>query len=122
VIVLDSTTDVSYTEAILGVWSLVEINLGIVCACAMRLKQLLMTYLPQLGLFSSRSNGNGSESWGNGLRVDKSKGQRSYQLHSIQKGCAEPVSDSRDMHVYHSYKANGEGTKRSTGSTDKILE
>ncbi|KAF7551731.1 hypothetical protein G7Z17_g4811 [Cylindrodendrum hubeiense] len=121
VLLLDKTDDVTYTEAILGVWSLVEVNLGIICACAMRLKRLVMTYLPQLGLFSSRSRDAASGSWGKGLRLDKNEGQHSYQLHSIQKGYDDTASDSRDIHVYRSYNVDVEGTSGRVGSTDKII-
>ncbi|KAL8391850.1 hypothetical protein RB599_004680 [Gaeumannomyces hyphopodioides] len=42
--------DLTWAEAVLGLWSVVEVNLGILCACAMRLKPLAKTYLPRLGL------------------------------------------------------------------------
>ncbi|KAL6353831.1 hypothetical protein LRP88_12825 [Fusarium phalaenopsidis] len=62
VLVLSKTQDATYTQAILGIWSIVEINLGIICACAMRLKRLVTTYLPSFAVFFSRSRG-GSQSW-----------------------------------------------------------
>ncbi|KAJ5447804.1 hypothetical protein N7445_002625 [Penicillium cf. griseofulvum] len=55
VLLLGKTTDTTYTEAILGVWSFIEVNLGIICACAMQFKRLIAIYLPRLSLFSSRS-------------------------------------------------------------------
>lgn len=109
----------TYTEAILGVWSIVEVNLGIICASAMRLKRLIVTYLPQLGFSTSRSGNTGNEQWGSSVRMDKSSGQRSYQLHSIQKG-SQPPSDSRDTHVYKSYNVDMEH-RGDGGSTDEIL-
>ncbi|KAL8415235.1 hypothetical protein RB594_006176 [Gaeumannomyces avenae] len=42
--------DLTWAEAVLGLWSVVEVNLGILCACAMRLKPLARAYLPRLGL------------------------------------------------------------------------
>jgi len=42
---LETATDLTYQEGILGVWSLVEINLGIVCGSAMRLTKLITTWL-----------------------------------------------------------------------------
>jgi hypothetical protein len=65
-------SDVTYTEALLGVWSIVKVNLDIMCGAAMRLKPLLVRWMPQLGEFSSsirtRKSGGKSttsfESWG----------------------------------------------------------
>jgi hypothetical protein len=104
------------------VWSIVEVNLGIICGCAMRLKSLIMTYLPQLGLFSSHPSGNATyESWGRGLRTDEGKAQRAYQLHSVQKGSAEPGSANRNVDDFRRYKTNTEGKSGDGGSTDEIL-
>ncbi|PGH15073.1 hypothetical protein AJ80_05698 [Polytolypa hystricis UAMH7299] len=114
VVILPNEPDATYYQAILGVWSIVEVNLGVICACAMRLKPLIKTYLPQLGIFSSRSRSTNN---------NKNKSQHSYQLHSIQKGSAHahPAAGSSDNHqVYRSYKIDdAEGTDN--GSTDKIL-
>ncbi|KAJ6015576.1 hypothetical protein N7540_010167 [Penicillium herquei] len=135
VLKLDSTSDTTYTEAILGIWSLVEINLGIICACAMRFKKLITTYLPRLSLFSSRSR---SRSTGKAYLADPhmfrpkdSKGQHSYQLHSFQDSSVEPFSPafppkSKDISVYRTFEVDVERTDgdrdiRDNGSTDKIL-
>ena len=120
VIVLPGVADATYSQAILGIWSIVEVNLGIMCACAMRLKPLITTYFPQLQLFSSRSRsrsrGNTS---GNRLTGKNSKSQHSYQLHSVQKGSVAGTDNSgRDIHVYRSYKVDVEEDRV---STDKIL-
>ncbi|KAM0254288.1 hypothetical protein ACHAQJ_006928 [Trichoderma viride] len=123
VLILGHTADVTYTEAILGVWSIVEVNLGIICGCAMRLKPLVVRYLPQLGFFSSRSHGSETNgSWGENHRTDKSKvQQRSYQLHSVQKDSANPGFDGENA-GFSLYKL-GPKNKGSDGeSTDKILD
>ncbi|KAK3389212.1 hypothetical protein B0H63DRAFT_389980 [Podospora didyma] len=95
----ETTADSTYTEAILGVWSIVEVNLGIFCGCSMRLKPLIVRYLPQLGLFSSRNTSGHNNikshgSWGTSkeLRTDPRKAQHTYQLHSVQKGSSDPLS------------------------------
>jgi hypothetical protein len=107
VLSLESTSDITYQEGILGVWSLVEVNLGILCGCAMRLKKLIVAYLPALGLGTSLKGGTGDASGasGTGHRTGGSKGtpRGTYQLHSIQKRSTDPLSKS-------------EG-----GSTDSIL-
>jgi hypothetical protein len=106
VIALGYTADTTYTEAILGVWTIVEVNLGIFCACAMRLKPLFVKYFPQLNIFSSRSTSKTSGiRWGKGT-MERSRGQHSYQLHSYQKGSVDPVLDS---HGNHSYKVDVQG-------------
>ncbi|KAF9883847.1 hypothetical protein FE257_002738 [Aspergillus nanangensis] len=121
VLLLDKTPDVTYTEAILGVWSIVEVNLGIICACAMRFKRLLSTYLPRLALFSSRSRSGGKityESDVNRLNPPEKRGKHSYQLHSIQSSSTEPFAGNKDAAVYHSYQVDVSGD---SGSADKIL-
>lgn len=120
---IDNTADTTWTEAILGVWSIVEVNLGIICACAMRLKPLVVKYLPQLGFSaSSRSRGTGYATGyapgSKGMRSNISKGQHSYQLHSIQKSSNQPVSGTGEIRVHHSYKVDVDGD---SASTDKIL-
>jgi len=105
VVALGYTADVTYTEAILGVWTIIELNLGIFCACAMRMKPLVVKYLPQLGIFS-RSENKASAQGGGSNNINLGRGQHSYQLHSYQKGSADPVLDSGDIHVSHSYKVD----------------
>ncbi|CAL5869517.1 uncharacterized protein PFLUO_LOCUS3747 [Penicillium psychrofluorescens] len=107
---LEKTLDVTYTEAILGVWSLVEVNLGIICACAMRFKRLIATYLPRLSLFSSHTQSNGKitfESFNRFQPTDR-KGQHTYQLHSVQNGSADPFAGSNEISVSRSYKVDVE--------------
>ncbi len=113
--------DTTYTEAILGVWSIVEVNLGIMCGAMMRLKPLLMRWLPQLGLFSSRTRSNGKSlgSSSMGLRTDPRPGQHNYQLHSVQKGSAPSASDDGRIHVYREFDVTTtEHDARSTGPSD----
>ncbi|KAF2641024.1 hypothetical protein P280DRAFT_506681 [Massarina eburnea CBS 473.64] len=39
-----------------GIWSIVEVNLGIICACAMRLKPLIVIYFLGLSLFPTNKS------------------------------------------------------------------
>lgn len=123
---LDTTSDTTYVEAILGVWSIVEINLGVICACAMRLKQFISVYLPRLWLLSSRSRNTGkmtSASYTNRFRSNNSQAQHSYQLHSIQKGSAGAFAKD-GISVLTSFNVDVESPNRhigDSGSTDKIL-
>lgn len=90
VVALGHTEDATYTEAILGVWTIIELNLGIFCACIMRMKQLVVKYLPQLDIFSRSEQKASGQRWPS----DLNRGQQSYQLHSYQNGSADPVLDS----------------------------
>ncbi|TQB69335.1 hypothetical protein MPDQ_001955 [Monascus purpureus] len=105
---------------------IVEINLAIICPCAMRFKRPVATYLPGLSLFSSRSHSAAGKttysSSVNRFRLDHS--QHSYQLHSVQKGNTGPFSDSNGISIHRSFKVDVKGTDRHTGdgeSADKIL-
>jgi hypothetical protein len=126
VLLLDKTEDVTYTEAILGIWSMVEINLGIVCACAMRMKRLIATYLPRLSLFSSNPSNTAKTSHGSDLRrfQPNGRGQHSYQLHSLQGSSVDPFNDPKGIKYHQSFKVDvqsKDGGGGDAASTDKIL-
>ncbi|KAJ5570019.1 uncharacterized protein N7459_009449 [Penicillium hispanicum] len=125
VLLLDKTTDTTYVEAILGVWSIVEINLGIICACAMRLKRLIAVYLPRLSLFSSRSRNAGKVtpgSYGNRFRPDDSACQHSYQLHNVQNSDPDQFADTEGIAVLKSFDVDVECTDRDTGDGDSAVK
>ncbi|KAJ5365068.1 hypothetical protein N7517_007954 [Penicillium concentricum] len=110
VLLLGETADTTYTEAILEVWSLVEVNLSIICACAMQFKRLIAIYLPRLSLFSARSHGTTK------LIEDT---PLSYQLHSTHDKNADPF-----ISVHRSFNMDEERTHVYRGdndSADKIL-
>ncbi|KAJ5771160.1 uncharacterized protein N7511_003211 [Penicillium nucicola] len=112
VLLLDQTEDVTYTEAILGIWSIVEVNLGIICACAMRFKQLITTYLPGLSFFSSGRHSAKPTTYktdGSAFQPKDSKTQHSYQLHSIRNGTSDLLSGIQGISVDHSYQVDVEG-------------
>lgn len=121
--ILEHTTDATYEEAVLGIWCVVEINLGITCGCAMRLRSLLRMYLPKLGFYASsrsRSFGNSPHGiWSKSNRNDEETAQaQSYRLHSIQKSSSGP-----DAHVttFDGYRDRQIGLRRDNDSTDQIL-
>ncbi|KAI8663420.1 hypothetical protein NCS57_00942800 [Fusarium keratoplasticum] len=120
VLVLSKTQDATYTQAILGIWSIVEINLGIICACAMRLKRLVTTYLPSFAVFFSRSRG-GSQSWKSGaLRIDNSDGTRSHQLHSMKRANTGEGGNG-GVQVFKTYEIDVERSRGSNKSTEQII-
>lgn len=104
-------------------WSIVEVNLGIICGAAMRLKPLLTQWLPQLGLFSSWSK-NRTKSFGSmgtssrGLRTDPRPAQHTYQLHSVQKGSVHLGGDDSHIHVYRQFDVTTERDTRSGLGSD----
>ncbi|CDM26955.1 unnamed protein product [Penicillium roqueforti FM164] len=127
VLLLGKTADTTYTEAILGVWSLVEVNLGIICACAMRFKRLISIYLPRLSLSPSHTPRTAKlteDTPMNRFQPKNTGGQHSYQLHSIHDGNPNPLAGTKDISVHRSFKVDEERTylyRRDNDSTDKIL-
>ncbi|KAL4926673.1 uncharacterized protein BDV17DRAFT_293250 [Aspergillus undulatus] len=122
--------DSSWTQAILGTWSIVELNLGVICACLMRFKPLIRTYVPWLGLFSSRTRSRttrrrtyeygSSRRW----RSGHSRGKQSYQMHSVQRGNGEGAVLERgnigDISVYREFNVDVDGdgdVRRTEGGT-----
>lgn len=127
VLLLGKTADTTYTEAILGVWSLVEVNLGIICACAMRFKRLISIYLPRLSLSPSHTPRTAKlteDTPMNRFQPKNTGGQHSYRLHSIHDGNPNPLAGTKDISVHRSFKVDEERTylyRRDNDSTDKIL-
>ncbi|KAJ5143149.1 uncharacterized protein N7515_001936 [Penicillium bovifimosum] len=115
VLLLGQTKDLTYTEAILGVWSIVEVNLGIICACAMRFKRLIAVYLPRLSLFSSHNRTHPKGKMTGDVSVDQfqptsSRGRQSYQLYSVQDGSTEHVAGVKDISVLTTFNVDEERT------------
>lgn len=97
------------TEGVIGIWSLFEINLGIICACAMRLKRLISVYLLRFSLFSSRGTAKLSEETpGERFQPKGNRGQHSYQLHSIQDGNSSPCISPKHISVQQTFQMDVE--------------
>jgi|SRR5689334_8531472 hypothetical protein len=116
--------DFTRKQAEAGVWSLVELNMGIVCNNLMRLKPFLRTYLPRvltfLGLTAkSKPQGeNPSKSSGNW----RGRPSHSYQLNSLEHEDPHHKSFRKEPSVDEA--AFGDLDKepsRHNGSTDDIL-
>ncbi|KAL4950400.1 hypothetical protein BDW69DRAFT_187376 [Aspergillus filifer] len=131
--------DSSWTQAILGTWSVVELNLGVICACLMRFKPLIRNYMPWLGLFSSRTRsranrgaiytyGSGrrwrsTPGYGGGYGYDgHSRGKSEYQMHSIQRGNGgveefpDDLDERGDIEVRKEFKVDVQRTDEGSGS------
>ncbi|UPK95843.1 hypothetical protein LCI18_006778 [Fusarium solani-melongenae] len=118
-------TDIDFTrkQAEAGVWSLVELNFGIVCNNMMRLKPLLNRYLPRLltklGLStgkSSKRHGDGSSRANGNWRMG-GRPSHSYQLRSMERRDPQGKHHDDKDGFDHSDKA----ASRQAGSTDSIL-
>ncbi|GAB1314659.1 Rhodopsin domain-containing protein [Madurella fahalii] len=118
--------DVTFTQCSAAVWSLLEMNLGILCNSLAALKPFVRRHLPSL--FSKTGSGAG--------RTDDSypkpsKGSRglghSYQLHSVGNGetdHGEPRNNNIVIEDQFSveYESRPKGTTTGKGdSTDSIL-
>ncbi|KAL4863941.1 hypothetical protein BDV12DRAFT_176867 [Aspergillus spectabilis] len=141
VVVLPTTADTTYTQAVLGIWTIVEVNLGIICACAMRFKRLIATYLPKLSLFSSKSRSRNErkvtyDSHSNRFQPEGSDLKHSYRLHSIQNGNADVGGHGggvgkggarQDILVHREFQVDVDRRDKrdrdagDTGSTERIL-
>ncbi|KAF3764795.1 hypothetical protein M406DRAFT_331113 [Cryphonectria parasitica EP155] len=89
---IQNDVDTTYAEARVGVWSSVEVNIGIMCVSMARLKPFMQRYFPNfLSLGSSHGNSNykGASSYG-----PNTSGRRptynAYELHSVQPSSVVP--------------------------------
>ncbi|KAH6850693.1 hypothetical protein B0I37DRAFT_119276 [Chaetomium sp. MPI-CAGE-AT-0009] len=127
--------DFTFTQCSAAVWSLLEMNLGILCNSLVALKPFVRQHLP--GLFSSNGWGSGQQkpSGGSssGYPSKRSKSRawgHTYQLHSVGPGKPEdhPGAAKDDIVVDHQFTVEygsrakvATMTTRSGGSTDNIL-
>jgi hypothetical protein len=114
-----NTADSTNTEAVIGIWSMFEINLGIICACAMRLKGLISTYLSRFSLFSPRAIAKLSEEAA--IERFQPKGERarhSYQLHSIEVGNYGPFKGTKHISVHQAFRIDEERPHVCRGDND----
>ena len=140
--ILSHTKDFSAKQAEAGIWSIVEINLAILCNNLMRMKPFLSQYLPsimtKLGLSSSRMSADkrgrsggsdgppGGVRWAN-VTIGGSErlGDHSYQLHSVgTDGNGKADRGGGDIHVVDEFSVHVERharNKDATSSTDSIL-
>ncbi|KAK3297418.1 uncharacterized protein B0H64DRAFT_473530 [Chaetomium fimeti] len=129
--------DVTFTQCSAAVWSLLEMNLGILCNSLAALKPFVRQHMPNL--FSSngwgsddRKPGAGSSSSGYPSKRSKSRAWgHTYQLHSVGAGKPEDhpnavkddiVVDQQFTVEYDTNRAKAATmTTRSGGSTESIL-
>ena len=134
--------DVTFTQCSAAVWSLLEMNLGILCNALAALKPFVRQHMPHLfssnGWGSGGAAGAGKPSGGSSAYPSKRSRSRAwghtYQLHSVGTGKGEErnvpgagVKD--DIVVDHQFTVEYDDKARSkahtmttgSGSTDSIL-
>ena len=117
-----SDPDSTYNIAKACIFSTVELNGGVICACVALLKPFIQRHMPWV---LSLSSGIGS---GNGSRIRKLKlfgkrsGEKSYKLRSADadtdggKHASDKMSD-RQIAVTRSYSVQGSKTGKSDGDS-----
>ncbi|KAH6972355.1 hypothetical protein BKA56DRAFT_116503 [Ilyonectria sp. MPI-CAGE-AT-0026] len=125
--IMATSLDFSRKQAEAGVWSLVELNFGILCNNMMRLKPFLNRYLPKLltllGLSSARSKPQADSSTRGDRNWRRGKPSHSYQLRSLEAN--EPrrkYEGGTEVHVdEYGIEGSDKAASRQNGSTDSIL-
>ncbi|KAF5018397.1 hypothetical protein F66182_9626 [Fusarium sp. NRRL 66182] len=116
--------DFTLKQAEAGIWSLVELNMGIVCNNLMRLKPFLNRYLPQLLSFLGLTSGKSKQTGDNSARTSsnwRGRPPHSYQLHSVGKGDNDKSHNKEPRAHEHVFEDLDKEPSRQNGSTDSIL-
>ncbi|KAK7403522.1 hypothetical protein QQX98_010700 [Neonectria punicea] len=123
--ILAISADFSRKQAEAAVWSMVELNFGILCNNMMRLKPFLNRYLPRLltvlGLSSKKTSKKGESSTRGDRNWRPGKPSNSYQLRSLEGG--EPARGKYPQAHVDEYPIDDsdKAASRQTGSTESIL-
>ncbi|CAN9177390.1 unnamed protein product [Alternaria alternata] len=118
-----SDPDSTYNVAKACIFSTVELNGGVICACIALLKPFIQKYMPWI---LSLSSGSGS---GDGSRIRKLKmfvkrnGEKSYELQSADADATKHVDNRLDRRiaVTRSYSVSGSKTGKSDGDSMEDL-
>lgn len=118
-----SDPDSTYNVAKACIFSTVELNGGVICACIALLKPFIQKYMPWI---LSLSSGSGS---GDGSRIRKLKmfvkrsGEKSYELQSADADATKHIDNRLDRRiaVTRSYSVSGSKTGKSDGDSMEDL-
>ena len=139
--------DFTFTHGSTALWSIVEMNLGVLCNCLAVMKPFARRHMPYL-LSSSTGTGATEPTYGKRSKSNGKSWGHSYQLHSVGKGkmdAQDRESDSgsgrsgaggglddapkhNDITVDHQFKVEYDQRIKETGtlskgdSTDSILK
>ena len=135
--------DFTFTQGAAALWSVVEMNLGVICNSLAVMKPFIRRHMPYLMTASLRTGASDPSYGKRSKSKSNSKGWgHSYQLHSVGKGKMEATdrdSDSggggapaklTDIVVDHQFtieydqrtKGTGTGTLSKGESTDSIIK
>ena len=111
--------DVTWTQASAAVWSIVEINIGLLCNCLSVLRSFVKQYIPRLLSFSSPSSKGPSRS--KSSIFSKKKNNLGYQLDSISN--KDQVYRKTDIVVSQDYiiQTNQKQRDGDGDSTEEIM-
>ena len=121
-----SDPDSTYNVAKACIFSTVELNGGVICACVALLKPFIQQYMPWILSLSSGS-GSGDRSRIRKLKMFvKRSGEKSYELQSADAGADAAKHDDdnrldRRIAVTRSYSASGSKTGKSDGDSMEDL-
>ncbi|KAF1978392.1 hypothetical protein BU23DRAFT_651081, partial [Bimuria novae-zelandiae CBS 107.79] len=84
---IQNNTDITWCQARVGVWSAIELNVGILGASLARLKPFVQRFFPSLSrtIISSGNKYAGSSGYGDSKHSKQRPGRDTYLLHSIQR-------------------------------------
>ncbi|KAI1467940.1 uncharacterized protein F4812DRAFT_428209 [Daldinia caldariorum] len=127
-------TDVTWTQASTAVLSTLELNIGIIGNCLIRMKPLIQKHFPSWrssgdnsntpGSFGRNQSGNAPRTWGSG-----GGSHQRYKLDSIERGMFGDGTrgTGKDIYVANEYRVEYESNRSNqarpvkTGSTESIL-
>lgn len=110
--------DVTFTQCSAAVWSLLEMNLGILCNSLAVLKPFIRRHMPSF--FSKTGSGAGKT---DDSYIKHSKGSRglghSYQLHSVGNGGPEDGANKHEITVTDQFSIDYDSRTKGANATGK---
>ncbi|KAF2816618.1 uncharacterized protein BDZ99DRAFT_494414 [Mytilinidion resinicola] len=130
---LQGKKDISFAEGDIGIWSLVEINVGVICNCLVVMKPFFRRHLGNILGSSGADSHNSPYSFNIGSVFSRFKKQqrepRSYRLTSLDRsgrpGDSElqmPQSTQRSITVSHTYEVTANRGEFDTESTEDMMK
>ncbi|KAF2496759.1 hypothetical protein BU16DRAFT_341033 [Lophium mytilinum] len=130
---LQGKRDVSFAEGDIGIWSLVEINVGVICNCLVVMKPFFRRHLGNILGSSGADSENSPFSFNIGSvfsRFNKKQREpRSYRLASLDRasrpgdaGLQMPQRAQRSITVSHTYEVSGNRGEFDTESTEDMMK
>ncbi|KAH7388859.1 hypothetical protein BKA66DRAFT_414976 [Pyrenochaeta sp. MPI-SDFR-AT-0127] len=113
---LVSDPDVTYNQAAACIFSAVELNGGVICACSALLKPFFQRHMPWV---LSLSSGSRSRSRSKILGIFGKRSGKSYELHSVEaKETSKPAGSNAENQIAVTTTYSIQGTKKGKGEGD----